>query len=172
MPTVALLNGHAFAGGLMLAMAHDYRIAPNPKGFLCVNELLFGAPLKPAMAAVFRAKLAPPTFRNLILEARRFTGPEAVDAGIADAVVQDGDVVGSAVRFVEERGLVEKPKTGVYGTIKAEMYKDLIQMLHTPGLDIEEARFDATQDAEMERKEFGKVWYEQWQKDNESKPKL
>ena len=33
MPTIALLNGHAFAGGLMLAMHHDYRIMNPSKGF-------------------------------------------------------------------------------------------------------------------------------------------
>lgn len=31
MPTIALLNGHAFAGGLMLAMHMDYRVM-NPRG--------------------------------------------------------------------------------------------------------------------------------------------
>lgn len=34
MPTVALLNGHTFAGGLILAMHHDYRIQNPTKGFL------------------------------------------------------------------------------------------------------------------------------------------
>jgi enoyl-CoA hydratase/carnithine racemase len=41
MPTVALLNGHAFAGGLMTAMMHDYRIMNPHKGFVCLNELDF-----------------------------------------------------------------------------------------------------------------------------------
>ncbi|PHH67140.1 hypothetical protein CDD81_2909 [Ophiocordyceps australis] len=58
MPTVALINGHAYAGALMLAMAHDYRLAPTPRGFLCLNELLFGAPLKPAMAAMRRSRVS------------------------------------------------------------------------------------------------------------------
>lgn len=46
MPTVALMNGHAFAGGLMLAMYHDYRVFNPSRGFLCLNELDFGYPLK------------------------------------------------------------------------------------------------------------------------------
>ncbi|TQS32479.1 hypothetical protein Golomagni_07201, partial [Golovinomyces magnicellulatus] len=65
MPTIALLNGHTYAGGLMLSMAHDYRLAPSPRGFLCLNEVLFGAPLKPPMAAIFRHKLSPPVCRSL-----------------------------------------------------------------------------------------------------------
>ena len=160
MPTVALLNGHTFAGGLMLATAHDYRLAPHPRGLLCLNELVFGAPLKPAMAAVFRHKLPPATYRTLVLEAHRFGAEEALKAGIVDAIAPAG--LDDALKFVEERGLVEKPKSGVYGTLKAEMYQDLVGTLSGAGLEAEEARFDATQQAEGERKEFGKVWFEQW----------
>ncbi|RMZ86378.1 hypothetical protein DV736_g6399, partial [Chaetothyriales sp. CBS 134916] len=39
MPTIALINGHAFAGGLMTAMMHDYRIMNPHKGFLCIGGL-------------------------------------------------------------------------------------------------------------------------------------
>ena len=42
MPTLALMNGHAFAGGLMTAMFHDYRIMNPHKGYVCLNELDFG----------------------------------------------------------------------------------------------------------------------------------
>ena len=150
----------------MLATAHDYRLAPSGRGYLCLNELLFGAPLKPAMAAIFRTKLTPLAYRTVVLEARRFTADEAVEQGIADASAGSLD---DALAFIEQRGLVDKAKTGVYGTLKAEMYKDLLAVLKSPGLDAEEARFDATQRAEEERKEFGKVWFEQWSKENKAK---
>ncbi|KAL3959578.1 hypothetical protein ACCO45_004695 [Purpureocillium lilacinum] len=167
MPTIALLNGHTYAGGLMLATAHDYRLAPAPKGFLCLNEVLFGAPLKPAMAAIFRHKLTPQAYRTVALEGRRFSGPQAVDAGIADALAPNG--VADALAFVKERDLLEKPKAGVYGTIKAEMYKVLVAEINGAGLAAEEKRFDEDQRREADRREFGKVWYEQWAKDNKAK---
>ena len=168
MPTIALLNGHTFAGGLMLAMAHDYRLAPSPKGFLCLNEVLFGAPLKPPMAAIFRRKLAPSVARELALEARRYTGPQAVEAGIADGLA-NGDGLADALALIETRQLLEKPKAGVYGTIKAELYKDLLGELTGAGLAAQEARFDEDQRKETERREFGKVWYDQWVKENKAK---
>ncbi len=52
-PTVAVVNGHAFAAGLMLAMHHDYRVMNPERGFACLNELDFGAPLRPPMSAIF-----------------------------------------------------------------------------------------------------------------------
>lgn len=169
MPTVALINGHAFAGGFMLATAHDYRLAPSPRGFLCVNEVLFGAALKPAMSALFRTKYPAATYRNLVLEARRYSSVDAVEAGIADGVAESVD---DLVEFVTKKDLVSKPEAGVYGTLKAEMYHELVNFMRGPGLEMHEARFDDGQVREGDRVEFGKVWYEQWLKDKEVKSKL
>jgi len=72
MPTVALLNGHAFAGGLMLAMFHDYRIMNPHKGYVCLNEVELGVELRPGMSAVFRQKMEPQTYRRMVLEGVRF----------------------------------------------------------------------------------------------------
>lgn len=166
MPTVAFLNGHAFAGGLMLATAQDYRLAPTPRGFLCLNELLFGAPLKPAMSALFRHKVPSTTYRSLVLEAKRFPGEEAVAAGLADGVVKGLDDV---LKFVKEKELVDKCKSGVYGVLKAEMHSELLEFLKSPGREAHEKRFDDAQTGEDERKEFGKVWYEQWLKETKAK---
>lgn len=169
MPTIALLNGHTYAGGLMLAMAHDYRIAPSARGHLCLNELLFGAPLKPAMAALFRHKLPAATCRALALEARRFAGPDALAAGIVDAVATSSPGLDDALAFVRDRALLENSKSGVYGVIKTEMHSPLLAYLSSPGLEAEDGRFDRDQRAEAERKEFGKVWYDQWLAESRAK---
>ena len=72
MPTIALLNGHAFAGALMLAMMHDYRIMNPHRGYLCLNEVELGVPLRPPMTSVFRQKVSAQCYRRLVLEATRF----------------------------------------------------------------------------------------------------
>lgn len=42
-PTIAAINGHAFAGGFTLALAHDFRVMKNEDGrfqkWLCMNEV-------------------------------------------------------------------------------------------------------------------------------------
>lgn len=72
MPTIALVNGHAFAGALMTAMMQDYRVMNPHKGYLCLNELELGVPLRPPMSSIFREKCTPQTYRKLVLEAARY----------------------------------------------------------------------------------------------------
>ncbi|OWF50786.1 3-hydroxybutyryl-CoA dehydratase-like protein, mitochondrial [Mizuhopecten yessoensis] len=38
LPTVAAINGHAFAGGAFLAMSHDYRVMRSDRGWISWNE--------------------------------------------------------------------------------------------------------------------------------------
>ncbi|OAP65696.1 hypothetical protein AYL99_01668 [Fonsecaea erecta] len=125
MPTVALLNGHAFAGGLMTAMMHDYRIMNPHKGFLCLNELDFGAALQPAMATVFRVKLNMTTFRNMVLESRRYPALEALKEGIIDGV----GGVDETLAFISEMKLTQKAQGKSYGLIKEELYREIVKDL-------------------------------------------
>ncbi|KAH8878997.1 ClpP/crotonase [Thozetella sp. PMI_491] len=136
MPTIALLNGHAFAGGLMLAIHHDYRVQNPTRGFVCINELEFGVPLKAGMSGTFRAKLPPATYRHLVLEARRFGGPASVEAGLVDAVGGLDEVRA----LVRDRRLTEKAKTGVYGLLKAEMYREPLALLGPADHEREDGR--------------------------------
>ncbi len=150
-PTVALLNGHAFAGGLMLAMHHDYRVMNPSRGFACVNELEFGVPLMPAMSSIFRDKVSRETYRTLVLEARRFGGPQALEAGVVDAL----GGLDAVLRLVEERGLVTKAKTGIYGLLKMEMYRETVGHLESAGAGDDCGRRRAVD--EQERRELGRT---------------
>lgn len=185
MPTVAVVGGHCFAGGLMLAMHHDYRVfTGGARGFLCLNELEFGMPLMPPMSAVFRLKTSPPVYRRLVLEAHRFGGPEALEAGLVDALgssgsgsggsssssssrssssgtSESGEGVGvdAALDLIRERGLLAKAKSGVYGLLKAEMYREGVALLDAEGGG--RAELAALQAAEKKRKVEGARWMEQ-----------
>lgn len=144
----------------MLAMHHDYRVMSPARGFACLNELDFGAPLKPAMSAIFRAKLAAPAYRDLVLEARRFGGPEALERGIVDAVggLEDGVLEG----LVGPRGLVGKGRSGVYGVLKAEMYRECIGYLTEEGHEREEERDRRGAEEEEVRREGGRRRVAEW----------
>jgi enoyl-CoA hydratase/carnithine racemase len=151
MPTIALLPGHAFAGGLMLAMHHDYRVMNPSRGFACINELEFGVPLKAAMSSIFRLKLSPPIYRQLVLEAHRFGGTAAVEAGIADRV----GGLEAVLELVREKRLAGKAKTGIYGLLKAEMYRESVALLSAEGHAAEEAKERRLAESEEKRRAEG-----------------
>ncbi|KAL1588781.1 hypothetical protein WHR41_02557 [Cladosporium halotolerans] len=139
MPTVALVNGHAFAGGFMLAMMHDYRIMNPHRGFLCLNELALGVGLRPPMCGVFREKVKATTFRRIILEVVRFKALNALEEGLVDSL---GDLE-ETLKFIGELDLVGKAQPGmsgqaVYGVLKREMYRETVEYLERG--DEEDAR--------------------------------
>ncbi|KAI0552121.1 putative carnitinyl-CoA dehydratase [Xylaria curta] len=167
MPTVALINGHAFAGGIFLAMHHDYRVfTGSGRGFACVNELEFGAPLPPPLSSIVRIKTTPLVYRSLVLEAKRFDAKAALETGIVDAVGE----LDAALKLIEDRGLVAKGAKGSYGWLKEEMYKESIALLDAPspaGLGITGVRA-----ANKKRREDGQRWLKEWKESQSQKAKL
>lgn len=76
-PTIALVNGYAVAGGCMFAFAHDYRIMRNDFGYLELSESKLGMPLPPGMMATVKTKTGYSNeFRDLVLLSRRFSPTE------------------------------------------------------------------------------------------------
>jgi len=129
MPTIALINGHAFAGGMMLAMHHDYRVFSGSKGFLCVNEIDFGAPLPIALANIYQAKAHPSVVRETVLEGRRWTAEAAVEARLIDSAEGWEGVA----KLVKERSLVKKAESGVYRVLKQVLYREQLALLTDKG---------------------------------------
>ena len=86
LPTVAAINGHAFAGGFLLSLACDHRVMRTERGFLCMNEIDIGFALTPGMNALLDAKLPKHVMRDTVLQGRRWTAEEAVAQGFVDAV--------------------------------------------------------------------------------------
>ncbi|KAI8063688.1 ClpP/crotonase-like domain-containing protein [Gilbertella persicaria] len=95
-PTVAAINGHAFAGGCMLALAHDYRVMRSDRGFMCMNEVDLPSPLAPGMAGLLRGKMGPKTFRDMVLQGHRFTAKEALENELVDMIVPQDQVLDKA----------------------------------------------------------------------------
>ena len=100
-PTIAALNGHAFAGGGMFALAHDHVLMREDRGFWCVNELLLKMRFTPGMQALLSGRLPIQTARRAILTAHRFNGPEALAGGIADALHDESGLVPAAIELAQ-----------------------------------------------------------------------
>lgn len=167
MPTIALIPGHAFAAGFMTAMMHDYRLMNPHRGYLCLNELDFGAPLKPPMASIFRQKVRDPnTFRSMVLESKRYGALEGLKEGVLDGLGGVEECVG----FVREMGLVGRGASGIYGRLKGEMWGETVGLLDAYA---EEERKDkGGREAEEGRRREEKARVEEWERGVGAKSKL
>ena len=125
---VAALNGHAFAGGAMLALACDGRVMREDRGYFCLPEVDINIPFTPGMSALIRCKLSTGPAREAMLTGRRYGGPDALAAGIVDAVAAQDEVVDCAV---ERAQALAGKNRDVVAAIKREMYADVVESLRT-----------------------------------------
>lgn len=96
-PTVALVNGHAIAGGCVLALCCDHRVAaPDPRARIGLNEVAAGLAFPPKTLAMIRARLGGPRAESVILGARLYDPASAREAGLVDEVADDARTVALA----------------------------------------------------------------------------
>ncbi|KAL1603495.1 hypothetical protein SLS60_005082 [Paraconiothyrium brasiliense] len=161
MPTIALINGHGFAGALMTAMMHDYRIMNPHKGYLCLNEVELGVPLRPAMSSIFRQKCSPTVYRTLVLEGKRFKASSISSLGaLKDNIIDGVGGLEEALKFIEELKLTSRPDKGVVGDLKREMWRETVEFLENDERESELLRKASDKlDAEAaERKKRVEAW--------------
>jgi enoyl-CoA hydratase/carnithine racemase len=134
-PTIAAINGHAFAGGCMLAFAHDFRIMRKGVGFLCMNEVDLGFPLGPGMNAVPQCKLDAPTFRDLILLGKRFAAEEALAKKMIDKAVEGDKLMEESLKLAKDLASKGENKENFFA-LKFEMYKTAHNACFKEGLGL------------------------------------
>jgi enoyl-CoA hydratase len=93
-PVVAAVNGHALAGGCVLAAACDVRLMSG--GTIGLTELAAGVPFPTVPLEVMRYA-AGPAVNRLVLTAQRLDPAEAHRIGLVDEVVTE-DLLAAAVR--------------------------------------------------------------------------
>ena len=95
-PTIAVLQGHTFAGGAMFALAHDVRLIREDRGYLCLPEVDLGMTFTPGMAALIAAKLPQPALQRAAILGERLAAPEALALGAIDGVAPLDELRGMA----------------------------------------------------------------------------
>ncbi|CDJ41726.1 enoyl-CoA hydratase/isomerase family protein, putative [Eimeria tenella] len=127
-PLVAAINGHAFAGGAMLALACDFRVMNRKRGFLCINEVDNGLPLTPGMCAIIKSKIDRSLWASTILGARRWTGEDCLRSRIVDAACDPGEVLQQAQALAAREAPRGASKI-LYKGLKEEIFAEEIKLL-------------------------------------------
>lgn len=141
-PVVAAINGHAVAGGCMLANACDARLMAIGKAKYSLNEITFGAGLFAGSVEMLRYVAGSATAQAVALGGGMYGGEEALARGLVDRLCPPEALLAEAARLAA--GL-SHGNGDAFAMIKAQ--------LHAPAL----AAMDAREAVSIAA--FVKIWY-------------
>jgi enoyl-CoA hydratase len=139
-PLVAAVNGHAIAGGCVLAACADHRVMAAGNGRIGVPELLVGVPFPLAALEVMAFALGPVGARRAILGAQPLDPPAALAAGLVDEVTDAEALHEGALRTADR--LAATVPADTFAHTKAALRRGVTDRLATagPGADTEVVR--------------------------------
>jgi enoyl-CoA hydratase/carnithine racemase len=141
-PIVAAINGHAIAGGCVLALMCDWRIlADDPAIQIGLNETRLGIGLPAVVIEPLRAQVPPTALVSIALEGRLFSPVEAQTHGLAHVIVPVADLARHAAA-----------KAKVFAELPATATAQVKRALRNPVIDA----IQRTAAAETER------WLDSW----------
>ena len=127
-PMVAAVNGHAIAGGCVVALAADYRVlASAPQVRIGLNEVALGLEYPPKVFALVRHRVPPRGLERVVLEAGLYDPATALQLGLVDELAADPVAVATA-------------RLATLATHPRRAYVETKRTLRAGVLDVSEAR--------------------------------
>ena len=127
-PMVAAVNGHAIAGGCVVALTADYRVlASAPQVRIGLNEVALGLEYPPKVFALVRHRVPPRGLERVVLEAGLYDPATALQLGLVDELAADPVAVATA-------------RLATLATHPRRAYVETKRTLRAGVLDVSEAR--------------------------------
>lgn len=99
-PVVAWVNGHAIAGGCVLALCADLRVMTSRAGArIGLNEVALGLRFPPLTFAMVRSRLTAPALERVLLEAALYEAEDARALGLVDTIGDEASARAALARL-------------------------------------------------------------------------
>lgn len=105
-PVVAAVNGHAIAGGALIAFASDYKIMARGNGRFGIPELLVGVPFPPAALEIARFAISPGLLQSLVYTGATHKSDEAYRLGLVDELAEPEQLEDRALAVARQLGQI------------------------------------------------------------------
>jgi enoyl-CoA hydratase len=138
-PVVAAVNGHAIAGGCIIACAADYRMMAREPGRIGIPELLVGVPFPVAALEIMRFTAPPQHLQSLVYRGGTLSADRALEHGLVDAVVHPDRLLDEALVVAES--LSSLPLTA-FALTKRQLREPALQRIGS-GRTVDAAVLDA-----------------------------
>lgn len=141
-PVIAGLNGHAVAGGTILALSCDYRVMVKDKPRISLNELTFGSTIFTSVAEYLKFAVGSNNAQKVLYSGKMFTAQEALSLGLVDEAVTEKGFSGALNKIALE-----------YGSRDGSVFKSVKEILRSGTLKRIE------KDEKRTISEFVDIWY-------------
>lgn len=101
-PMVSAINGHAIAGGCIVALAADYRLMAAGRGRMGIPELKVGVPFPSSAFEIVRFSVPRSQAQTLYYRASTYLPEEALARGLVDEVLPADEVLAAAEKVAVE----------------------------------------------------------------------
>lgn len=125
-PVVAAVNGHAIAGGCILACACDLKVMADGEGRIGVPELRVGVPFPVAPLEVLRFAAPPQHLQKLAYLGRTYGPAEALTWGLVDEVAPAEGLLARAVEAARQLAAIPR---GSFELTKAHLRRPVIERM-------------------------------------------
>jgi enoyl-CoA hydratase/carnithine racemase len=103
-PVVAAVNGHAIAGGLILALCCDYRVCVDSGARFGLNEITIGFPIPSAIAQIALYALGTAVAQQVMTTGFLYEPRDAVTLGFFDESREGDELLSHCVEFAGQYG--------------------------------------------------------------------
>ncbi len=143
-PLVAALNGHAIAGGCMLALACDSRVMAAGKAKISLNEITFGSTIFAGSTEMLRFRVGSAAATKILTSGAMFTAEEALSLGLVEEVQPEAAVLDRARRvasdlasrsasaFASMKSLLRRPAVEEMRRREQESIREFIEIWYSP----------------------------------------
>ena len=101
-PVVMAINGHAYAGGALLAATGDFWVMRADRGRFCFPEVDIKLPFTPIMDAIVKLLPNEQSAWTMAVTAAAWGGEECLQRGVIDAAVSESEVLPSAMAMAQQ----------------------------------------------------------------------
>lgn len=123
-PMIAAVNGHAIAGGCILAAACDHRIMPEGTGRIGIPELAVGVPFPAFPLQIMSARVADGPLRDLVFTGRTVLVDEAKAIGLIDEKCPAGMLMDRAMEVAQRLAAIPQ---GAFALTKEAFYTPILE---------------------------------------------
>jgi enoyl-CoA hydratase len=123
-PTIAMVQGHAIAGGLVLALACDYRLGLDADYRIGLNEVAIGASFPKVALEIVRLRLTHGRAAELLLGAALYPASQAVRLGVVEELLPADQLESTVLRRAARMGAFPRE---AYAHTKAALIADAVR---------------------------------------------